>query len=413
MNGLYMIVNSVADDPFAIDVAHYFGQAAEIADLISLKRFANSELCPRFISDENDLANIGRRLQGRTVVIVSTCCGNHTRNALAMRTCLVARAAKDNGAARVLLVEPDLFYSAQDRGPAANQGRVDFARTPQDCKKFDGQPWSARLYAELLHTSGVDGVVTVHNHSVSVQRLFAEVFGGQFYNLSPAELYANYLITDRIDGIIGKAQGAVLCAPDAGARSFVLNVQTELERACSDLLLSPQVDILTMCKERSGERRVEVRAAPESPLDLPGVSGREVIVFDDMVRTGNTIVECCRALKNAGARRVVFVVTHFYSSDEVKENLNTPVIDEIVTSNTLPTILNRDSQGRLRKKMLVLKIERWIADFLRQLCGLRGLSQGGPLYTIDMSAKNPRSSDIRASLPQARTQTKRESGSEQ
>ena len=37
-----------------------------------------------------------------------------------MRTFLIARAAKDNGAAQVILVEPDLFYSAQDRGPTRN-----------------------------------------------------------------------------------------------------------------------------------------------------------------------------------------------------------------------------------------------------------------------------------------------------
>ncbi len=391
MERQYMIVNSVSDDPFAIDVAHYFGQDSEIADLISLKRFANTEMCPRFISDETDFQHIGRGLAGRTVVIVSTCCGNHTRNALAMRTCLVARAAKDNGAARVLLVEPDLFYSAQDRGPRPDHGNVDFERSRKDYKKFDGQPFSAHLYAELLRTSGVDGVVTVHNHSVSVQRLFADIFAGQFFNLSPAELYANYLISDQIDGLVGKPDGIVLCAPDAGAGKFVECVRNEVNAACRGLLLTPRVDTLMMCKERSGERRVEVRAAQDSPLQLDELAGRDVVVFDDMVRTGSTIMECCQRLKEAKARRVVFVVTHFNSSDEVKENLNTPAIDEIVTTNTLPAILNRDSQGRLRKKMLVLKIERWIANFLRKRFQLPAVETGVPLYTIDMSSKNPRS----------------------
>ena len=62
---------------------------------------------------------------------------------------------------------------------------------------------------------------------------------------------------------------------------------------------------------------------PHSPCPLEAIAGRDVIVFDDMVRTGNTVKECCRLLKEAGAERVVFFVTHFYSSPEVRESLNT------------------------------------------------------------------------------------------
>jgi ribose-phosphate pyrophosphokinase len=64
-------------------------------------------------------------------------------------------------------------------------------------------------------------------------------------------------------------------------------------------------------------------------------------------------------------------------------------IDEILTLNTLPTIQNRDEQGRLRKKMVVLKIEKWLA---RNLCGILGLpdQRDESLYQIEMSSKNPR-----------------------
>ena len=64
-------------------------------------------------------------------------------------------------------------------------------------------------------------------------------------------------------------------------------------------------------------------------------------------------------------------------------------IDEILTLNTLPTVLNRDVQGRLRRKMVVLKIERWLALNLRKTLGLPE-SQNRSLYQIDMSSTNPR-----------------------
>lgn len=385
-----VVVGVVSDDPFAIDVAHYFGQHAEISDIISLKCFANSEFCPRFISDEASLDNIGDGLHGKTVVVVSTCCGGHSRNALAMRNCLVARAAKDNGARRVVLVEPDLFYSAQDRGPRPEHGEPGFVRHTKDYKKFDGQCFSSQLYAQLLRASGVDVVVTVHNHSISVQRLFGREFGGEFYNLSPAALYADYL-NGHGEGSTGSAfADFVICAPDDGAAPFVKQVFAELEKASSNMLLKPQPQLLLMSKQRSGERRVAVAPAADSPTRLADIRGRHVVVCDDMVRTGSTIVECCTLLKDAGAARVMFVVTHFHSSEEVKENLNSKAIDEIVTTNTLPVILNRDMQGRLRRKMLVLKIEKWIVNVLHQRLGTVAFAPFKPPYAIDISSKNPR-----------------------
>lgn len=390
-----VVVGCVSDDPFAIDVAHFLGQQWEISDLVSYKQFANSEFCPRFISDEQDLGHSGDSLAGRTVVIISTCCGEHTRNSRAMRTFLLTRAAKDNGAARVVLVEPDLFYSAQDRGPRPEHGEVSFPREARDYKKFDGQPFSSRLYADLLATSGVDEVVTVHNHSISVQRLFDRQFNGRFFNLSPASLYAHYLTQNEILRPHPGSEGLLVCAPDKGATPFVREVFEEVRSRTGRLLIGAEPDLLIMSKERSGERSVAIETSPDSPCTLADVKHRDVVVVDDMVRTGSTIVKCCRLLKEAGANRVIFVVTHFYSSDEVKENLSDRSIDEIITTNTLPTILNRDMQGRLRRKMLVLKIEKWIANVLHQeyLGGPAPLHR--PPYTVDISSKNPRWRDIR------------------
>ena len=45
-----LVVGNSSDDPFAIDVAFAMGQTEDVADLISMKTFANSEFCPRFIS---------------------------------------------------------------------------------------------------------------------------------------------------------------------------------------------------------------------------------------------------------------------------------------------------------------------------------------------------------------------------
>ncbi len=377
-----IIVGNVSEDPFAIDVGHSFGQEADLSDIISLKNFANGEFCPRFISDEGDLTQIGSQLDGAIVVIVSVNSDSHSRQSLAMRNFLIARAAKDNGAAKVLLVEPDLFFSAQDRGPRPDHGNTAHPRDIKDFKKFDGQPFSSLMYAQLLKTAGVDGVITVHNHSNSVQDVFRRTFNEDFENLEPSELYAHYLLHS---DIVEQGQGGsnlVLCAPDKGAVEFV-------ERMHEALAL-PNVGLCKMSKERTGERKVEIQVATDSPVPLEGLEGKDVVVFDDMVRTGSTIVKCCQALRQGRPRRVLFCVSHFYSSEEGRENMAVSAIDEILTLNTLPTILNRDTQGRLRKKLVVLKIEKWIARHLHEYFDRHVGRLSHDFYSVDMSSKNPR-----------------------
>lgn len=394
-----IVVGNSSDDPFAIDVAFSVGQTEDIADLISMKMFANSEFCPRFISDEEDFSRIGSKLAGRTVVIVSTSSRLVSRQNLAMRNLLIARAAKENGAVKVMLVEPDLYYSAQDRGPRQELGETQFERTPEDLKKFDGQPFTAKLYAEMLKLAGVDGVLTVHNHSYSVQSMFSQVFAGHFYNLIPYEIYVHYLRNSNLVSYGPRGEGLALCAPDKGARDFVKEMFCRLGL--------PDARCVLLDKERSGERDVAIRLHDESESTFEQIDGHDVVLFDDMVRTGSTVVKSCQFLKSINPGRMVFAVSHFYASDEGREKMANTAIDEILTLNTLPTIQNRDEQGRLRKKMVVLKIEKWLA---RNLCGILGMpvQPDDSLYQIEMSSKNPRfirkiySSDQLDSLKQER-----------
>lgn len=386
-NSPFLIVSTDSDEPFAIDIGAYCRQRVDIADILSLKTFVNTEFCPRFISDEQDMESIGSKLTGVTVVVVSTVSSTISRNELAWRTLLITRAAKDNGARAVVLVEPDLFFSAQDRGPRPDHGDTDQPRTPEDYKKFDGQPFSSRFYAQALSLAGVDCAITVHNHSASVERLFARTLDKGFLNLSPAEVFADYILSSDVTPSLHSGTGLLVCAPDFGARAFVSEVDGHLQRMSNK---EAHTGLLWYCKRRTGERSVSSFIDDNSPRTVDDICGRDVIVFDDMVRTGSTIRECCRLLKAAGAGRVVYFVTHFYSSPEVRENLSSAEIDEIVTTNTLPLILNRDMQGRLRRKMTVIKLEKWMSQVILDILGRSAEHLKGRLYNVDMSTKNPR-----------------------
>jgi ribose-phosphate pyrophosphokinase len=376
-----IVVGNSSDEPFAIDVAAGIGQGVDIADLINLKSFANSEFCPRFISDDKDVQRIGSSLAGKIVVIVSASHRALSRQELSMRNLLIARAARENGAARVVLCEPDLFYSAQDRGPRRDLGETRFERDEFDLKKFDGQPFSTRLYAEMLQLAGVDTVITVHNQSYPVERVYSQTFSGRYLNLTPYAIYADYLRNSNILDVGPEGDGLVLCAPDRGARDFVKEMFAALGL--------PKARIILLDKRRSGERDVSLTLHEESETTFEQISGSDIVLMDDMVRTGSTVVQTCQFLKRVRPRRIVFVVSHFYASDEGRQKLADTAIDEILTLNTMPTVLNRDEQGRLRRKMVVLKIEPWLARKLCEVVGLPALA-GDTLYQIDMSSKNPR-----------------------
>jgi len=382
MSDNIVVTGTFTDDSFAMDVAQFLGVRGDISDEVSLKTYANSEFCPRYISDIEDLERVGRYLEGKVVIICSVSLSTRSRNDCAMRNMILARAAKDNGAKKVLLIEPDLFYSAQDRGPYRH-GDIERDRDILDLKKFDGQAFTSLLYAKLLKESGVDVVITVHNHSLKVENLFREVFEGNFHNLVPAEIYAHYIKGSNFLQTGKDGDNMVIVSPDKGAAPFGKRVFGELGLPlCKRIILD---------KKRIGEREVKMDLNSSSEVDISYLTNKDVIILDDMVRTGSTIVECCEFLKkNANPHRVCFGVTHFYASHEAREKLNSPFIDEIMTTNTLPDVLNRDCQGRLRRKIVVLKLGQWIARYVLRMFDMDYSYLSKQFYMVDMSSKNPR-----------------------
>lgn len=351
------IVSNWTDASFGLGVAYHMGQRTDISDLISLKTFPNSEFCPRFLVDEHNLQCIGKGLAGKCIYIISTSSPQHTRSELALRNLLIANAAKENGAARVVLVEPDLFFSAQDRGPHFTEHPQ--MHTLEAQKKFDGQPFSAQMYASMLRCAGIDQVVTVHNHKPEVMAgIYKKIYAGSgeerpFINLDISYLVASFILNSGTWCDQGEEVGFL--APDQGAEKFVNRV-----REASGLHAAT---IAVLEKKRLGSRNVTL-SAPDS---MRSMRGRHVFILDDMVRTGGTIrgaVELLTKDPQTRPAKISFYCTHTYISQEARENLNSPYLNEFITANTLPSILNRDDQGRLRNKIVVMKVERWIADAL-------------------------------------------------
>jgi len=251
------------------------------------------------------------------------------------------------------------------------------------------------MYAEMLRGGGVDQVVTVHNHKPDVlRRIYGEVFAGAgeyppFLNLDMACIVANLI--QRTVSVEKGGSNLGFVAPDQGAAAFVARVQEYTGLKDSVMVV--------LEKTRLGQRNVELSATDEARQ----LRGRDVFILDDMVRTGGTIGGAIALLAEHPDTRpenIYFYCTHTYISPEGRENLNSPYLTEFITTNTLPNVLNRDDQGRLRRKMAVMKIEAWIADAL-----VHCLEEGQPpeerygrqvvpfaerFYKLEYSSKNDR-----------------------
>lgn len=348
-----VIVCTVPKNDFAANLAKLFDQKKPISDYIKLNQFGNGEFCPQFLFDKNNQDKIGFKLKNKAIIIVNTESEQFSRNELAMRSYLIARAARENGAKSVILIEPDLFFSAQDQGPRMNNKKTSQCQNDK-LIKFDGQVFSAKLHAELLKISGFDRIITVHNHSANTIKAYQKKFSSSFYNLQPVEFYIQSIREEVQRG----RQEILLCAPDKGALDFVQCIKaTSLKNSAG---------IIALDKVRKSEHNVAVDISSDSEIKLDQIKDKTIMVLDDMVRTGNTIIEACKLLRKGNPLRIVFMLTHFSICQEGLDNLKTPLIDKIICTNSIPLVSRKKIRDHFGEKISIINIEKWIAEQIKK-----------------------------------------------
>lgn len=193
-------------------------------------------------------------------------------NAKLVELLLAASALKDGGASRVVLIAPYLAYMRQD-----------MAFHP-------GEAVSQQVIGRLL-AAQFDGLATVDPHLHRVSRIEQVVPDIPAIAVSAAPA---------LSAAIDDRDRPVLVGPDAESRQWV------------EAIAAPrQLDVLIGEKRRDGDRSVSLR--------IPGietVSGRKAILVDDVIASGQTLVEAARLLFAAGASQVEALATHCLASPQ-------------------------------------------------------------------------------------------------
>ncbi len=207
---------------------------------------------------------------------------------------LIADALRERGVETLRAVVPYLAYSRQDRVTK------------------EGEPVSVRA---IMRTLAVyyDELYVFDLHNPETLKFFP----GKAINLSPARAMAEYFREKLGDGIV--------LAPDKGARERAKAVAQKLGLEFSHF-------------EKERISPTEVRMTPVN-VD---VRGKNVLIVDDIISTGGTMVRAANLLREMGAEKVFVSATHGVFAEGAIERVS-KVVDELAVTNTIPTPVSRIS----------------------------------------------------------------------
>jgi ribose-phosphate pyrophosphokinase len=186
-------------------------------------------------------------------------------------------------------------------------------------KSFNqGEAISAKVIANLIEFSGASEVFCINLHEEGICNLF----NIPAHNLSAIPTIAEYLGNCMDDPLI--------LAPDHGAMGFAKVIGDILNCDCDYLE-----------KKRISPQKVETQT---KRLD---VKGRDVVIIDDIISTGGTIVNASRMLRKNDASKIVVSCVHPVMVDDALLKIFTAGADEIIGTDTLKSEVSAISVAKL------------------------------------------------------------------
>lgn len=284
---------------------------------LELKRFSDGEIWAKF--KEN--------IRGGDVYLIQS---THNPAENMMELLIMIDAAKRSSVSTVTAVIPYFGYARQDR---KDQPRVAI---------------TAKLIANLISVAGADRVIAMDLHAAQIQG---------FFDIPSDHLYASPVFLDLFRN---KNQNLVVVSPDIGgiklARSYAKKLNAQL---------------VVIDKRRPKQNQAEV-------MNIIGdVSGKDVLLVDDLIDTGGTFVNAIEALKTKGAEKIYGAVTHPVLSGEAITKIEKSEISKLYVTDSIP--LPKDIKT---SKIEVRTASGLLAEAIRRTHNHESISS---LFDIDKS----------------------------
>ncbi|MBW8814870.1 MAG: ribose-phosphate pyrophosphokinase [Caulobacterales bacterium] len=244
-----------------------------------VKRFPDNEVWVTI--DEN--------VRGEDVFVLQSTA--YPANDHLMELLICIDALKRASAKRITAVMPYFGYARQDRKTG---GRT---------------PISAKLVANLITRAGADRVLTMDLHSGQIQG---------FFDIPTDNLLAAPLMAQDIKENYAKPSELMIVSPDVGGVVRALAVASRLN-----------ADLAIVDKRRSGPGKTEVANI------IGDVTGRRLVIFDDIVDSAGTLCSAAQSLMDAGAAEVSAYITHGVLSGAAAERVKNSVLKELVITDSI------------------------------------------------------------------------------
>jgi len=277
----------------------------------------NVTLAKALVSCFNDgeiRVKIEENVRGKDVFVVQSTCPPVNDNLVELL--IMLDALKRASAYRVTAVIPYFGYARQDR---KDQPRV---------------PITAKLVANILARSGANRVLTLDLHAGQIQG---------FFDIPLDHLYAINAFVDYFKKI--KIDNFLIVSPDVGG--------IKMARAYAKRF---GVDLAIVDKRRNSPDSTEVMHI------LGEVEGKNVILTDDMITTGSSLVEAARAVKKAGAKKIFAAITHGVLAKGAVEKINKSNIDTLVITDSI--LLSDDKKS---EKIEIISVGDLFAEAIKRI----------------------------------------------
>jgi len=283
--------------------------------------YLKTKLCGRDIivfPNENIFTKLHGSVRGQDVYVIQTTSAPVQHNL--MELLILLQTLRLDSAARITAVVPYLCYARSDR---KDQPRV---------------PITGRLVADMIEVAGADRYVTVDPHSGQIQG---------FFSIPGDVLTTSYLMVDYVNQNLRQyLKDPVVVTVDLGYAKKGRNFAAGIDAPIAFI----------------EKRRVANDAKAEALTIIGEVNDRDVLLVDDEIDTGGSIVQAVELLKNGGARRIYVVFSHPVFSSNAAERLAALPVTEFITTDSIP--ISSDKCAHLGERLTILSIAPLLGEVI-------------------------------------------------
>jgi len=306
LHGNIKLFSGTASPELAKEISDYLGHPLCGRDIIE---FPNDNLFVR----------LHKSVRGQDCYVIQSTPAPVHRNL--MELLILIQTLKLDSAGRITAVVPYLCYGRSDK---KDKPRV---------------PITARLVADMIQIAGADRYMTFDLHAGQIQG---------FFSIPGDVLRGFHVVKEYLLEIAPELKGPVVVTADLGF--------AKKGRVYADLLNTGLAFI-------EKKRTIDINN-PRSMTVIGDVQDRDVVLVDDEINTGGSMVHAVEILKEHGARNIYMIFLHPVLSQNAAERLAALPVKKFVTTNTIQ--ISPEKMALFGDRLVVLSIGKLLAEVIQR-----------------------------------------------